>query len=259
MLNARILLACAKTRTHNPAMSTMSQTAVELQASLTAALAEVERLKRDNAQLRAQQERQLLGPLLQKQVVGADDGRADDLKSKSYQMTGDRRDQDSWVKMAQNRAHMRGAGFQEADFTKPIVTVAVPYSNALECNNTLLDLARIAVQQIEKAGGIGFYCMAPAISDGNTQVRPWPLEYSRTHSGVPAIWPWHCSSLVVSVVHGSHPMVALRTMYHLSARPVPSAPPQCPQRHMSLALPSHTVDGHNTQLGMPLAQCFLQF
>ena len=76
--------------------------------------------------------------------------------------------------------------------------VAVPYSNALECNNTLLDLARTVktlslsfvfptafrgvrqclclaapqvVEEIEKAGGIGFYCMAPAISDGNTQVR----------------------------------------------------------------------------------------
>ena len=73
------------------------------------------------------------------------------------------------MKMAQNRAHMRGAGFQDADFTKPIITVAVPYSNALECNNTLLDLAKIVVEEIEKAGGVGFYCMAPAISDGNTQ------------------------------------------------------------------------------------------
>jgi hypothetical protein len=80
---------------------------------------------------------------------------------------------------------------QDEDFTKPIVTVAVPCaslspppvahrfrvahsstrvaltdlwcgasvphadSNALECNNTLLDLARVVVEEVEKAGGIG--------------------------------------------------------------------------------------------------------
>ena len=30
---------------------------------------------------------------------------------------------------------------------------------------------RYVVAEIEAMGGIGFYCMAPAISDGNTQVR----------------------------------------------------------------------------------------
>lgn len=70
---------------------------------------------------------------------------------------------------------MRGAGFTDADFTKPIITVAVPYSNALECNNTLLELARTVVEEIEAAGGIGFYCMTPAISDGNTQASGLPF------------------------------------------------------------------------------------
>ena len=52
------------------------------------------------------------GPLLHKQAgVGPTDGRADNLKARSYEMTGDKNDLDSWVKMAQNRAHMRGAGF----------------------------------------------------------------------------------------------------------------------------------------------------
>lgn len=58
--------------------------------------------------------------------VDVTDGRADSLKKQSYEMTGDKANQDSWVKMAQNRAHMRGAGFADADFTKPIITVAVP-------------------------------------------------------------------------------------------------------------------------------------
>jgi hypothetical protein len=118
-------------------------------AELKTARAEVGLLKQENKLLRTQQENQLLGPLLHKQTGGATDGRADDLKSKSYQMTGDKRNQESWVKMAQNRAHVRGAGFTEDDFTKPIITVAVSYSNALECNNMLLDLARTVVHEIE--------------------------------------------------------------------------------------------------------------
>ena len=32
------------------------------------------------------------------------DGRADSLKKNSFEMTGDKSDQDSWVKMAQNSA-----------------------------------------------------------------------------------------------------------------------------------------------------------
>ena len=38
------------------------------------------------------------------------DGRVDHLKKNSFEMTGDKGDQDSWVKMAQNRAslHVRG-------------------------------------------------------------------------------------------------------------------------------------------------------
>lgn len=85
---------------------------------------------------------------------------------------------DFWT--LQNRAHMRGAGFTDADFTKPIITVAVPYSNALECNNTLLELARTVVEEIEAAGGIGFYCMTPAISDGNTQASGLPFVNAST-------------------------------------------------------------------------------
>ena len=98
--------------------------------ALQAALAEVAQLRRENARLRAQQASTLVGPLMHKQLgsVAPSDGRADGLKRRSFEMTGTRRDMDSWVKMAQNRAHMRGAGFEDADFTKPIVTVQHPPS-----------------------------------------------------------------------------------------------------------------------------------
>ena len=154
------------------------------ESSLSAALAEVERLKQENSRLetentklRSAEHSTLLGPLLSGQA-GCSDGRADHLKRSSFQMTGDHKDRTSWVKMAQNRAHMRGAGFADADFTKPIITVAVPYSNALECNNTLLDLARRVVREIEQRGGIGFYCMCPAISDGSLQLLDPALSLS---------------------------------------------------------------------------------
>ena len=42
-------------------------------------------------------------PLIAPQV-DVSDGRADNLKKNSFEMTGDKSDQDSWVKMAQNRA-----------------------------------------------------------------------------------------------------------------------------------------------------------
>jgi hypothetical protein len=120
-------------------------------ATLEEANAKIAALEAEVAALRATQDTQLLGPLLQPSHHRSNDGRADDLKHRSFEMTGDARDQDSWVKMAQNRAHMRGAGFKDSDFTKPIITVAVPYSNALECNNTLLDLARMVASEVEKA------------------------------------------------------------------------------------------------------------
>ena len=67
--------------------------------ALEAALEEVARLK---VQLRAATEQApLVGRLLQSPGSRSDDGRADELKSRSFQMTGDRRDQASWVKLAQ--------------------------------------------------------------------------------------------------------------------------------------------------------------
>ena len=75
----------------------------------------------------------------------------------------------SWVKQAQNRAHLRGAGWDDAAFSAPLITIGVPYTNISECNNTLLELAQFALQEIERRGGRGALAMAPVISDGITQ------------------------------------------------------------------------------------------
>ncbi len=53
------------------------------------------------------------------------DGRADSLKKKSFEMTGDKSDQDSWVKMAQNSAHPAFLGApatRSYQCTQPVVT-----------------------------------------------------------------------------------------------------------------------------------------
>lgn len=77
----------------------------ELERSKT----ELDEARRENAQLRAQQQGAppLIGALLHKQR-SCRDGRADSLKHRSFEMTGSRDHEHSWVKMAQNRAHMRG-------------------------------------------------------------------------------------------------------------------------------------------------------
>ena len=97
---------------------------------------------------------------------------ASGLKGRSVQICGDPNDQASWVKQAQNRAHMRGAGWKDEDFLKPVVTVAVPYSNALECNNHLRELADIVVEEIERQGGKANTAYTPVISDGISQGTP---------------------------------------------------------------------------------------
>ena len=62
--------------------------------TLEDALARIAALEAENALLKAQQEQQLLEPLLQSSTNRANDGRADSLKTRSFEMTGDVKDQD---------------------------------------------------------------------------------------------------------------------------------------------------------------------
>lgn len=97
-------------------------------AELTAALAENERLRKENAALRAAITDISKAPTASNvphisDTVKPRDGVADHLKGRSYQMTGDARDQKSWVKMAQvNTCRRRPLG----------VTPILPSSIAME-------------------------------------------------------------------------------------------------------------------------------
>ena len=63
------------------------------------------------------------------------------LKKRSFEITGDPKVPDgapgSFVKMTCSRSNFRAVGWSDADFRKPVITVGVPYTNVMPCNNKL--------------------------------------------------------------------------------------------------------------------------
>ena len=69
-------------------------------------------------------------------------------------------------KRAPNRAMLRGVGFMDDDFERPVVGVASLYSEITPCNAHLDRLARKAIEGIRAAGGVPQIFGAPTASDG---------------------------------------------------------------------------------------------
>jgi dihydroxy-acid dehydratase len=67
---------------------------------------------------------------------------------------------------APNRAMLRGVGFQDADFQRPIVGIASLFSDITPCNSHLDRLARHGREGIRSAGGVPQVFGAPTASDG---------------------------------------------------------------------------------------------
>ena len=67
---------------------------------------------------------------------------------------------------APNRAMLRGVGFQDEDFAKPMVGVASLFSEITPCNSHLDRLARKGIEGIRTAGGVPQIFGAPTVSDG---------------------------------------------------------------------------------------------
>ena len=63
---------------------------------------------------------------------------------------------------------LRAVDFSEDDFSKPIVTVACPFTNATPCNDHIRKLGDILSREIVAAGGKPFQFGTPVISDGET-------------------------------------------------------------------------------------------
>ncbi|HEY9606177.1 MAG TPA: dihydroxy-acid dehydratase, partial [Allocoleopsis sp.] len=58
------------------------------------------------------------------------------------------------VQRSPNRAMLRAVGFQDQDFTKPIVGLANGYSTITPCNMGINDLAKRAEAGIKEAGAM---------------------------------------------------------------------------------------------------------
>jgi dihydroxy-acid dehydratase len=63
---------------------------------------------------------------------------------------------------------LRAVDFKDGDFSKPIVTVACPFTNATPCNDHIRKLGDILFREIVSAGGKPFLFGTPVISDGET-------------------------------------------------------------------------------------------
>lgn len=71
-----------------------------------------------------------------------------------------------WVKRAPARAMMRAVDFSDADFEKPLVCVAAPYSDVSPCNNHIFDLGRIIEEEVARSGGKPYIFGTPVVTDG---------------------------------------------------------------------------------------------
>ncbi len=63
---------------------------------------------------------------------------------------------------------MRAVGYTDADFEKPLICVAAPYSDVSPCNAHIDELARIAENEVVKHEGKPFMFGTPVVTDGET-------------------------------------------------------------------------------------------
>lgn len=90
-----------------------------------------------------------------------------DLKGRSNLLTSRLGDKD-WVKRAPARAMMRAVGFKDEDFEKPLIALAVPYTNITPCNAHLKELGELAAKIIEQTEGKPIIFGTPVVTDGET-------------------------------------------------------------------------------------------
>lgn len=90
------------------------------------------------------------------------------INKRSDLLVGETGDRDYYIKRAPARAMMRAVGFKDADFEKPLLTVACPYTNITPCNAHIRELGDIVFTEIEKAGGKPILFGTPVVTDGET-------------------------------------------------------------------------------------------
>lgn len=90
-----------------------------------------------------------------------------DLKNRSAALTS-RAGGEDWLKRAPARAMMRAVGYTDADFEKPLVCVAAPYTDITPCNAHIQELGSIVEKEVEHIGAKPYIFGTPVVTDGET-------------------------------------------------------------------------------------------
>jgi dihydroxy-acid dehydratase len=87
------------------------------------------------------------------------------MKRRSQNITGSRA-AGNWEERTPARTMLRAVGFNDGDFQKPLIAVAVPFTNGTPCNDHIRELGDLVQQEIEAAGGKAIVFGTPVVSDG---------------------------------------------------------------------------------------------
>lgn len=87
------------------------------------------------------------------------------MKKRSFEIIG-RKGSKNWVERSAARAMLRAVRFTDADFEKPLIALAVAYTNGTPCNDHIRELGDLLQSEIEKAGGKAIIFGTPVVSDG---------------------------------------------------------------------------------------------
>jgi len=87
------------------------------------------------------------------------------MRRRSEEITG-RKGTGQWVERTAARTMLRAVRFDDADFDKPLIALAVPYTNGTPCNDHIRALGDLVQQAIEAAGGKAIVFGTPVVSDG---------------------------------------------------------------------------------------------
>ena len=87
------------------------------------------------------------------------------MKRRSEEITGHKGSKD-WVERTAARTMLRAVRFTDEDFDKPIIALAIPYTNGTPCNDHVKDLGELVQLEIERAGGKAIVFGTPVVSDG---------------------------------------------------------------------------------------------
>jgi len=87
------------------------------------------------------------------------------MKLRSRHITGNR-ETGNWIERTAARTMLRAVRFTDEDFDKPLVALAVPYTNGTPCNDHIRELGDLLQAELEATGCKVIIFGTPVVSDG---------------------------------------------------------------------------------------------